>query len=168
MDLSLFQAINFYAGKYPVLDSLAVFFAQYFEYFILLILVMFIFVRPKMYAKMAITALTAAVFARFILVELIRLFLPRPRPFMVQDINLLVNPNQEWAFPSGHAAFYFAVATVVYQYHKMAGILFYLFAFIICFARVFVGLHWPSDIVVGALVGIFVGWLGHKVAKRLA
>jgi undecaprenyl-diphosphatase len=85
-------------------------------------------------------------------------------------VNLLFNYNPlEPSFPSGHAAFYFAIATVVFLYLKKvyprpkfwrgASILFFIAGFLISISRVFSGIHWPSDILAGAAIGIFSGWL---------
>ena len=110
-------------------------------------------------------ALVSAAFARVVIVALIRWIWPRPRPFIENNVNLLLTHNSS-AFPSGHAAFFFALSTVIYFYNKKFGILFFLASFLICISRVFVGIHWPLDILAGAVVGIFSGWLIHKIAKK--
>jgi len=163
MDQFIFQQINQFAGKWILMDNLAIFFAKYFEY-ILIISVFLIFWKKW---KIIFQSFLAAILARFGIVEIIRYFFPRARPFVENHINLLIshNPNEP-SFPSGHAAFYFALSTVVYSYNKKAGILFFIASFLIVVFRVFVGVHWPLDILVGALVGIFSGWLVYKIFKR--
>ena len=161
-DLYLFNLINQFAGKWPVLDNLAIFFAKYFVYILVLFLLPFLIKNFKKYFKMVISALSAAFFARFAIVEIIRYLLPRSRPFIKNKVNLLF-PYIESSFPSGHAAFTFALATVVYYYNKKVGILFFIAGFLISISRVFAGIHWPSDILVGASVGIFSGWLVNKI-----
>lgn len=113
---------------------------------------------------MVIEATAAAVLARLVIVNFIRLILPRLRPFVENNVNLLLSSGES-SFPSGHAAFYFAIATVVFFHNKKAGIAFLAVAFLISLARVFVGIHWPSDILAGAAVGIFSGWLINVVSK---
>lgn len=159
-DSYFFQLINQFAGRFLWLDNLAIFFAKYFEFFLIFILVLFLAKDYKKYWKMIVQAAASAILARLVIVEFIRRFWPRTRPFVENNVNLLFNYNPETAsFPSGHAAFYFAIATVVYFYNKKAGILFFISAFLISLARIFVGIHWPSDILAGTLVGIFSGWL---------
>lgn len=168
MDSFLFEAINQWAGKFFWLDALAVFFARYFEFFLIFVLLVFLAKDYKKYWKILLEAAIAAVLARFVIVEVIRWLLPSPRPFVENNVNLLFNYDPSAAsFPSGHAAFYFAIAAVVYFYNKKAGIFFFISAFLISLARVFAGVHWPSDILAGAIVGIFSGWLVSKVTKRL-
>jgi undecaprenyl-diphosphatase len=81
----------------------------------------------------------------------------------------LINQSaKEASFPSGHASFYFALSTIVYLYNKKLGILFYVATIFIVVARVFVGVHWPSDVLAGAILGILMGWLLNKLFKRHA
>ena len=118
MDLDIFNLLNQFAGRFFGLDWLAVFFAKYFEYF--LILLVFVFFMKKW--KIIFQIFSAAVLARFGIVELIRFLLPRSRPFAENQVNLLLSHDASNSFPSGHAAFYFAMAAVVYFYNKKAGI----------------------------------------------
>jgi undecaprenyl-diphosphatase len=159
-DLYFFQLVNQFAGKWLWLDNLAVFFARYFEFVLIFFLLLFLVKNFKKYWLIVIQAAAAAILARLIIVEFIRWLWPRTRPFVENSVNLLFNYNPEIpSFPSGHAAFYFAIAAIVYFYNKKIGILFFIAAFLISLARVFAGVHWPSDIIAGALVGIFSGWL---------
>jgi len=161
IDLYLFNQINGFAGKSVCLDGLAIFFAKYFEYFLILVLLLFLAKNFKKYWTMVVQAFSAAILSRFALTNIIRWVWFRPRPFVQSHINLLFNYNPaEPSFPSGHAAFYFAIATIVYSYNKKTGALFFIASFLISIARVFSGIHWLSDILAGALVGIF--WLANK------
>lgn len=160
IDIFLFNKINGLAGKCIFLDKTAIFFAKYFEYFLILVLFLFLAKNLKKYWLMVAQSFTAAILARLGITEIIRWLWQRPRPFVTNHINLLFNYNpSEPSFPSGHAAFYFAIATVVYSWNKKTGILFYIASFLIIISRVFSGIHWPSDILAGAIIGIFSGWL---------
>ncbi len=142
------------------MDGMAIFFAKYFEYILILVLLLFLVKNLKKYWPMVVQAFSAAILSRFVITNIIRWLWQRPRPFVENHVNLLLNYNPtEPSFPSGHAAFYFAIATIVYFYNKKAGIIFFVASFLISIARVFSGIHWPSDILAGALVGIFSGWL---------
>lgn len=162
MDQFVFKIINQFVGKFVWLDTLAIFFAKYFEY-VLIFSVIVIF-RKKW--KIIFQAFLAAVLARFGIIELIRFLWYRPRPFIESNINLLLPHDSTGSFPSGHAAFYFAIAAVVYFYDKKLGTLFFIASFLIGVARVFSGVHWPSDIAAGALVGIFSAWLTSRITKK--
>ena len=158
IDVIIFQYINNFAGKYLWLDNLGIFFAQYFEYVLVGSLAIFLLVNTKKYLPMIWQAFAAAIFSRFFITEIIRWLWDRPRPFVENQVNLLIDHANTASFPSGHAAFYFAISTVVFLYNKKAGAFFLLTSFLIALARVFVGVHWPLDIVAGAVVGILTGW----------
>lgn len=128
---------------------------------------------------MVLGALISAVLARLVFVNFVRWIWSRPRPFTLQNftsqnlggfienpVNLLLEHSATASFPSGHAAFYFALSTIVFYKDKDVGVLFFIASILICLARIFVGIHWPSDILAGALVGIFSGWLIKKIFKK--
>lgn len=163
MDSYLFSLINQLAGRWAVLDGIGVFFAQYLDY-LLLFLVFGILGNKK---KVVFQMFSAAVLARFGIVELIRFLLPQARPFVENNVNLLIAHEAGPSFPSGHAAFYFALAAVVYSYNKKIGLGFFSAAFLVSLARIFVGVHWPSDVMAGIVVGIFSGWLIVKIFRRI-
>jgi len=165
MDASLFNLINQFALKWFWLDVLGIYFAEYFEYILLFSLLLFLVVRFRKYFKMIIEAIISAILARFVIVGLIRWLWQKPRPFVENNVNLLLTHDAP-AFPSGHAAFFFALSTIVYLYNKKIGLLFFIFSFLICLARVFTGIHWPVDILAGAIVGVLSGYLIHKISKK--
>jgi undecaprenyl-diphosphatase len=120
----------------------------------------------KQYPRLIWEAIAAAIFSRGIVTEVIRFFCHRPRPFVENHFTpLITDPSITYSFPSGHASFYFAIGTVLYFYNKKAGILFLLGSAVIGVARVFAGVHWFSDVVGGALIGIFSGWLVCRLLK---
>lgn len=157
-DLIIFNFINGFAGRWEFLDILGIFFAKYFEYILLFCLLLFLIRNFKKYWRMVAEAVLAAVFVRFVLVEIFYWFHFRARPFAHGYVDSLIayDPLRA-AFPSGHASFYFALSTIIYGYHKKAGILFYIGSCLVVISRVFVGLHWPSDILAGAFLGIAMG-----------
>jgi undecaprenyl-diphosphatase len=164
MDYFMFQKINGLAGSWPFLDALGIFFARYFEY-ILDVSVFLLFIKKW---RIIAQAFLAAGIARLAIVNIIRWIVHRPRPFVDNPVNLLLPETLATSFPSGHAVFYFALSFIVYKYNQKAGIAFFAASFLISISRVFVGVHWPSDILAGALIGIFCAWLVVKfIPKRM-
>lgn len=144
-----------------MLDFFGIFFADYLGYFLILGAIFLIW-SLKDYKKRVYSssfALLVLILSRDILTELIRYLYYRPRPFLALNFTALINGYHTAAFPSGHAAFYFALAGVVYLLNKKWGQYFIGAAAVMGLARVFVGVHWPLDIVAGAIVGFLSVYL---------
>jgi len=165
LDFLIFQRINDFAGKNVCIDSLAIFCAEYLGYVLLFIVFILLLKNYKKYLGLAVKGILAGLLSRFVFAEPIRFFWKRPRPFVENNINALLNHSATSSFPSGHAAFYFALSTIVFFFNKKLGILFLFTSVLISISRIFVGVHWPSDILMGALIGIISGILVYKLSK---
>ncbi|MCX6791256.1 MAG: phosphatase PAP2 family protein [Candidatus Gribaldobacteria bacterium] len=159
LDDSLFFAINGLAGNYLWLDVVGIFLAKYLPYFLVASLIIFLLWNWKKYWVMVFQAGIAAFLGRFAIVEIIRMFHDRSRPFLSDQTNVLLTHSTSSAFPSGHATVFFAIGTIVYLHNKKTGIVFLIFSFLMALGRVFTGLHWPLDILGGIAVGVLSGYL---------
>ncbi|WP_143317623.1 phosphatase PAP2 family protein [Clostridium sp. HBUAS56017] len=92
----------------------------------------------------------------------------RIRPFNVDtSIHLLISEPKDFSFPSGHTMHSFAAATVLYYANKRAGIVAYLLAIAIGFSRLYLYVHYPSDVLVGMLVGISMALVSIKIFEKV-
>jgi undecaprenyl-diphosphatase len=84
----------------------------------------------------------------------------RPRPFVAHpgSVHVLLAYSRDASFPSDHAAAGFAIATALVLVHPRLGAVALVGAAVMSYARVFDGLHYPGDVLAGALIGIGVGW----------
>jgi undecaprenyl-diphosphatase len=172
-DLYLFQKIHQLWISEPWLDVPMWFSAKFLMYFLVgTFLLWSLFTKDKEKRrerlKISIIALAAAIISRFFFTEIIRLALPRPRPFAFLDFYpLITEPGlASNSFPSGHAAFFFAFAMVVFLYFRKTGLIFFLAGLLIGFARIYVGVHWPSDVIFGTSLGILVGFTTYLLASK--
>lgn len=92
----------------------------------------------------------------------------RPRPFQYFDAAcpLLIDPPSGYSFPSGHSCASFAAATALFLQHRRAGSLALVLAALIAFSRVFLFVHFPTDILAGALLGILLAVAVTLACKR--
>jgi undecaprenyl-diphosphatase len=93
----------------------------------------------------------------------------RPRPSVViADSKPLFGVRGSYSFPSVHATNSFAAALVLDAVFPGARPAFLLAAALVSYSRVYVGDHWPSDVVAGALLGSLIGWGGRRLFVLLA
>ena len=101
------------------------------------------------------------------LVYVLKFFFAQPRPFLsLEDVRLLLTYGAHDSFPSGHAAMFAALATSIFPFHKRLGIVVAVLALLIGFSRVYVGVHYPYDVVAGFCIGFLVPYAARKFFQK--
>ena len=149
------------------MDFVIVFLGEYLGYILIAAFLVFWLENKNMHPWLLWELFAAAVLSRGIITETIRLFWHRARPFVEQNFVPMIPHADSASFPSGHATFFFAVGTVLYMHNKKAGTVFLLGSALIGVARVLAGVHWPSDVIAGALIGVACGLVVSKFAILL-
>lgn len=166
IDLLVFDFIREAVGQYKFLDYVAIFCADYLGFILLFFLGLFLISNLTRSWKMAVEAFVTVFLVRIVIVEFFYFLWPRIRPFVsLNFIPLIEQASSASSFPSGHASFYFALSVIVYAYSRRLGEFFFFSSILIAISRVFVGVHWPSDVLVGAIVGMSVAWILHRVFR---
>lgn len=97
----------------------------------------------------------------------LKLLVERPRPCDVDPSVVLLIPHPgEFSFPSGHSMSSFAAATSVLFYHKKWGTAAMLLAALIAFSRLYLFVHYPTDVLAGALIGVALAFFSRYLVKR--
>ena len=162
MDYQLQQWVNGPAGSHPLLDHLMVGVAQLAEpLFVAGVVLWFLvgWLGDRRQERLGAMASLAAAALALLVNQVLGHLWDRPRPFAAHPgtVHLLVAHSADSSFPSDHAAAAFAIGLVLLAMHRRLGVLALTFAVLLCYARVYVGDHYPGDVAVGALVGLIAG-----------
>ena len=143
-------------------DVIIVFFATFFIWVLYAGLVVLWFIDGKIRKEQVIHALVAGLVAWTVAV-LIKKAFPTLRPFMVngRDVDVLFRPTDA-AFPSEHTVLAFSLAVTIFLHDKKVGWWFLLGALVVGVFRVFANVHYPIDILGGALIGTLVAVIVEK------
>lgn len=97
---------------------------------------------------------------------LLKPFVARRRPCDVNTAVRLLIPHPEgFSFPSGHTGSSFAAAAALFFGEKRMGIAALMVAALIGFTRIYLYVHYPTDVLAGALLGIMLGWIGNALVN---
>lgn len=97
----------------------------------------------------------------------IKPFFGRPRPSSLINAIVMQENLADYSFPSGHAFLAFAVAVILSSKEPNSRFLFYFLASLAALSRVYLGVHYPSDIVIGSLLGFTIGRISILLKNRV-
>ncbi|MBH09020.1 MAG: hypothetical protein CMG74_01480 [Candidatus Marinimicrobia bacterium] len=83
----------------------------------------------------------------------------RPSHMNLDNLNLLVPKGGKWSMPSNHAANVFAFGVILSYFFERTKLPLFSLAFIIAFSRIYIGVHYPGDVIVGSIFGYIMGWV---------
>ncbi len=174
MNNEIFYFLYGFSYQSPAVDFAAVFFADIFPYIVVMAAGMFLLFHHEVIRaesplqvllekkREVITVFLSGFFA-YLISEVLKNLFHTVRPFVLLSEFPFLFSQGGYAFPSGHAAFFSALAFSIFFLHRKAGIVFMFFALIIGIARIVVGVHFRIDILGGFVLGAFVAYLMKKV-----
>jgi len=172
VNYSLFHLLNSFAGRSAIFDWIVIFFADGALFLLwggVLALLLSAFHtrfrhRFHCHLQIAILAGLSALLARVIIAEALKRLLHNPRPFeVITGVNQLIQHTANGSFPSGHTVLAFSAAAAIAFCYPRAAWLLYAAAAAIGISRVIAGVHWPIDILGGAIIGVGSTYILHYV-----
>jgi len=171
LDNDITASINFLAGQYPALDLAAIFVANYVIFLLVFsIAATWFFKSDRATLRFRAISCGLAVAAGLVLNQGILHLVSRVRPYDLGVTHLIVEKSADPSFPSDHATVVFAIAFMLIVLRDRFAIPYLIIATVVALARVFVGVHFFSDVVGGsmtAIIGTVVVRILYKSNSRL-
>ena len=167
MDIALTQWVNSFTGGNAALDSFMIDVSKYgVALMVALVITQWWFGTPKQTARHACVAAGASFALGLGLAQIMLLFLHRDRPYDAGISHLIIDKTVDWSFPSDHAI---ASTSIVFAW-AMNGMRRWLWVFVglavlICVSRIYLGMHYASDILGGMAVALFAAWVVRQVYR---
>ena len=158
IDLLLFQLFNLTLAN-PLFDKLMPFVTQQQNWnLVYIILLVWRLWKGGRNGRVAFVLLIVTIIcADQLSSNFIKSLVARPRPcHNLTMIRLLVDCGSGFSFPSSHAVNNFAAAAILSYFYKEFKVVLFSIASVVAFSRVYVGVHYPVDIIAGAIIGFFV------------
>jgi undecaprenyl-diphosphatase len=161
MDFSLYKTLNGFALHHDAWEDVARFLESIAPLFFVALLAALFLARGKWRSRNARHGVVAAALSAGLALTLAKVLadvIARPRPFVdhPQAAHLFIKHAADHGFPSDHASGAFAIAVALLLRHRRAGLLALAMAVAISVGRVMVGVHYPSDVLAGSLLGVAV------------
>lgn len=160
MDQKLFKWINSLAGKNHTMDQVMMFASTKIRYLFASVLLMMLFGSQsgKKLTFQTIISLVITSSAK----ALINKIKYRPRPFVTRDANVLLASKLDTTYLSKHSLISFAVSTMVYMYYRGIGKIMLAMSSLTAISRIWVGAHYPLDVVRSSLIGAVISIIVKK------
>ncbi len=156
IDVSLFYFINV-SLQNPFFDWFMPFITEKYHWFPVwgIIVILLIWKGGKQGRIMVMLIIPVIILSDQLAASVLKPYFQRMRPCMaLPDVHLLVNKKISPSMPSAHAANFFAVAAFFGYFFRRYRVLFFVIAFIVGLSRISIGVHYPFDVLVGALLGV--------------
>lgn len=154
-DLLVLKFIQTYIHN-PFTDKLFPFITFLGDKGIIWVLISLFLIANKKYRKVGIMSIIALALATILGEGLMKNLIQRPRPFIDYPMfELIISRPSGYSFPSGHTTSSFAAAGVLSKNFKKYQSFFWILAFLISISRLYLLVHYPSDVIVGIFLGLF-------------
>lgn len=176
MDEAITQWINSAAGKGVLLDTIMISITQYgVPLLVLLVALQWWSRNERQHVRHTCIAAGCSFFLGLGINQVILLFVHRIRPYDAGVSHLIISPSTDWSFPSDHATATFAIAAAfLLRGPKWRGLGLLAGALLVCLSRIYVGMHYFTDVLGGAMTGVLaavivrgVYWEGTRIDRRM-
>lgn len=118
--------------------------------------------------RIGISVCMALIFSLLVSNIALKPIIARTRPFdLAEGIKLIIDSPTDFSFPSGHSSASFAAAVAIFCNNKKYGSLALVLSFLIAFSRLYLYVHFPTDVLAGSVIGVGCGYIAYLITKHI-
>ena len=165
MNIQLFRLINDLGFQIPALNPVFIFIAEYFLYLLIIVLVLYLFKDNGKHRIMVLAAVVSCLIA-VILGKIVGQFHYNVQPFVtLENVNQLIEKEVNNSFPSDHTILSFTICMTLFLFDKWK-FHFILVGLLVAVSRVWVGVHYPFDVLTSIVLSIVATFIVSMVFKK--
>ena len=165
MNNKVFKLINRFSGRCSPIDLLMILISNKVRYVFIFVLI-FMWFRNDSYKKVSCNAVKSMGIT-LLIHTLIKLFYFKPRPFVKHRVGILIPSKMDSTFPSKHTLLVFAISTSIFFYDRVLGSVMWVLSVLTGFSRIWVGHHYPSDIIGSAFIATMTSTILDKISRSV-
>ncbi|WP_195573028.1 undecaprenyl-diphosphatase [Paenibacillus sp. 1001270B_150601_E10] len=166
MNETLFHFVNQFAGSNGFLDDTMKFFAGKLVWVMIGIMAVLWFTGKLENQRIAFNSVLTAMLALGIGMFVIGPMIDHPRPFVSLTVNQLITHDADPSFPSDHSTFAFSLAFAAFLIKRKIGSVLLVLAALTGIGRVFVGVHFPFDVMGGMVLALICAFIVHILHRQ--
>ncbi|WP_226086859.1 undecaprenyl-diphosphatase [Mesobacillus sp. S13] len=167
MNIKLFRMINDTGKEFEAFNPIIVFIANNAIYLLAAAVLIYLFSRKPENRMMIVSGLVSLILAE-VAGKIAGMFHSNHQPFAtLENVNQLIEMEVNNSFPSDHSIIFFTMAVTFWLFKRKHTYLWILLAGMVGFSRIWAGVHYPADILVGALLGSGFAYLGYRLIPNI-
>ncbi|WP_338453013.1 undecaprenyl-diphosphatase [Niallia oryzisoli] len=165
MNNKVFKLINQFSGRCSPIDLLMILISNKIRYVFIFVLI-FMWFRNDSYKKVSYNAVKSMGIT-LLIHTLIKMFYFKPRPFIKHRVGILIPSKMDTTFPSKHTLLVFAISTSIFFYDRVLGSIMWVLSVLTGFSRIWVGHHYPFDIIGSAFIATITSAILEKISSSV-
>jgi undecaprenyl-diphosphatase len=168
INIHFFRMINDLGKEYSTFNPVMIFIAEYMVVFLALAVIIYWLTRNKINRMIVLCAMVTFIMAE-LFGKLAGMIHSNNQPFAeLTNVNKLIEKAVDNSFPSDHTMLFFSFCVSFWLFKRVWGFLWLVLATLVGVSRIWVGVHYPADVLVGATISVIIAIIVYKVVPKIS